>query len=249
MTEEDLRVAALRFHIDHPSSSHHMWGDDWEYWSDLDKAIRELDGHFRSARVLAYTKEKYGSYRATVLSVYDGRLKSLLQPSVRLDFYWWYSGASLYKLRKRRDNNPSNRWYRITGFCADVCKRVLDGFIQPCVNWLLGNISVLDRFIARPHLPFYSEFHLRKEDYKHPFLHRVDEWIKGHIRFIPKSFVCWVVSKQIHRVNEGFQKVCLKYPHIVHELISEIDCYKWIIPYGKYIVDGEKIHNMHWKSL
>lgn len=185
------QVDILKHNIKNPPDElFHCWNDGWEYWNDLYSAINEIDRYFRKARVLAYTKEKYGTYRVSVLGVYDGTLKSILKPNVRYDFDWHYYGSFM------------------RGFVESV--------IEPCVNWILKGVSKVDRFVAK---------------------------------LIPKFFKNFVINRQKSKVNEGFQKVCLKYPHIVHELVSDIDCYEWIKPYDDYVLDGEEIFNRHWKRV
>lgn len=183
-------------YINKKVNTFHEWGDGWEHWSDLGKAINEMRRHIRKSRALVYDKEKYGTYRFDTLCLYNGTLKSILQPSVRLDFDW----------------NPSMYWLYEH---APMLRKALKDTLVPVVNWMLKLFSRFDRLVAKA---------------------------------VPDKFVSRVVRWQLSVLNEGFQKTCLKYPHIVNELVSDVDIYKEIKPYGDYVVDGEKIHNKYWRK-
>ena len=183
--------------MDADVNTFHEWGDGWEYWSDLGKAIEEMGNYIRKSRTLVYDKEKFGTYRFDLLCVYDGTLKSILQPSVRVDFDW----------------NPSMHW--LYNHAPRVRKALKDTLV-PVVNKMLKLFSRFDRLVAKA---------------------------------VPGRFVARVVRWQLSVLNEGFQKTCLKYPHIVNELVSDVDIYKEIKPYGNYVVDGEKIHNKYWREV
>jgi len=141
----------------------HEWGDDWEHWDMMWKAVSECGRVFRKARVFVYDKEKYGTYNCSVLGMYDGTLR-----------------------------------------------------------WLLGAYSV--------------RFETNWYDY-------VDRFFAKILRII--GFVKIVNRLQVKLVNRGLQKIYLKYPEIVNELVCDVDCYEWI----KGEVDGEFIHKKYWTEL
>jgi hypothetical protein len=43
--------------------------------------------------------------------------------------------------------------------------------------------------------------------------------------------------------------MCKKYPHIIDEIVSDLDGYKMVKPgiFGK--VSGEAIHNKYWRTI
>ena len=138
----------------------HEWGDSWEHWAMMRKAVSECGEVFRKARVFVYDKEKYGTYNCSVLGMYDGTLR-----------------------------------------------------------WLLGAYSV--------------RFETNWYDY-------VDRFFAKILRII--GFVKIVNRLQVKLVNRGLQKIYLKYPEIVNELVCDVECYDWI----KGEVDGEFIHKKYW---
>ena len=249
MEDIQFQNQVLRYYIYKKTQPFHQWNDGWVFWNDLNKAIQELDVYFKKARVLAYTKEKWGAYRVSVLTMYDGTLKSILQPSVRKNFDWFYWSKTLYKLSQIEEKDPNSNFYAFVAECSNWLDHKIRKYIVPSVNFVLKQISRVDYFIANPHLPFYHEYALLKEECEHPTLYQIDKWIKNHIRFIPKMFIKLVNKCQVQKVNEGFQKVCLKYPHIVHELVYDVDVVDWIKPYGKYILDGQEIWKQHWTTI
>lgn len=194
---ETNREILEKYISDSSISTIHMWNDGWEGWNDLYSAIKEMQNYIEKSHALVYEKEKFGSYRFDILVMYDGTLKSWLQPTVRADFDWRFTSFWLYSHFPRVENFLSN-------------------LLEPPVNLFLQWFSKVDRFFAK---------------------------------FVPKKFIKWVNSWQYQKLNEGFQKVALKYPRIVNELISDVDMYKKIKPFGNYIIDGETIHNKYWKKI
>jgi len=49
--------------------------------------------------------------------------------------------------------------------------------------------------------------------------------------------------------NYAIQKMCKKYPHLVDELVSDLDGYKMVKPGIFGNIDGEKIHKKYWKII
>lgn len=175
----------------------HFWGDGWVGWNELRDAINEMQSYIRKSRVLVYDKEKFGTYRFEIVYMYDGTLKSIIQPSYNIDFTWRTYSAWAYK--------------HIPKLYSFVRKYICGG-----VDKILHYISVADRALSK---------------------------------IVPDSFISWVRSKQLHMINKGFQEVLLRHPSIVHEFVSDVDCWEHIKPFGDYIVDGSVIHNMHWKRI
>lgn len=186
----------IKYIEDKNHDTFHTWGDAWFGWEYMDQAIKEMRKYIDKSRVLVYDKEKFGTYRFTILCMYDGTLKSWLQPTVRIDFDWSFNNYWIYKNYPKIYNWVRNK-------------------IVPIVNKGLHYISRADRFISK---------------------------------YVPKKFIKKVQNWQLQKLNEGFQKVCLEYPMIVNEMISDIDCPEIIKPYGDYIIDGETIHNKYWKE-
>ena len=59
-----------------------------------------------------------------------------------------------------------------------------------------------------------------------------------------------IVNKwQAKQYNKAFQLACKKYPDIVDELIMDAEGYKMIKACKWGDIDGEAIHNKHWKVL
>ena len=54
-------------------------------------------------------------------------------------------------------------------------------------------------------------------------------------------------QRQIY--NYAIQKMCKKYPHLVDELVRDLDQYEMVKPgiFGK--IDGTVIHNKYWTTL
>lgn len=194
---EANNIILQKFIEDQNHDCNHYWGDSWQYWSDLYDAISEMRVWINKSHVLVYEKEKYGTYRFDILQMYDGTLKSWLQPTVRTDFDWYFHNAWVY--------------HNMHGLYS-----VINKVVTPCVNAVLKIISKVDRVCAKA---------------------------------VPSRFIKWVNNWQLQILNEGFQKTCYKYPHIVNELLVDVDCYSYIKPYGDYIVDGEVIHDKYWKSV
>ena len=68
----------------------HEWGDDWEFWPELDKAIYEMSECARKARIFVYDKEKWGAYDASILGFWDGTIRwALGKYSVRRETHWY----------------------------------------------------------------------------------------------------------------------------------------------------------------
>lgn len=191
--------AQLEFYIKNGAKGHaiHFWGDGWAGWDELRAAINEMQPYIRKSRVLVYDKEKFGTYRFDIEYMYDGTLKSIIQPSYNRDFTWRSYNAWAYK------HMPKLYKFFRKYICVSVDK-------------VLHYISVVDRALSK---------------------------------LVPDSFISWVRSKQLHILNKGFQEVLLKHPSIVHEFVSDVDCWEHIKPFGDYIVDGSVIHNMHWECM
>lgn len=49
--------------------------------------------------------------------------------------------------------------------------------------------------------------------------------------------------------NYAIQRACKRYPHIIDEIVSDLDGYEWVRPgvFGK--VDGVEIHNKYWRDI
>ena len=191
--------AQLEFYIKNGAKGHaiHFWGDGWAGWDELRAAINEMQPYIRKSRVLVYDKEKFGTYRFDIEHMYDGTLKSIIQPSYNKDFTW-----SAYNVWAYKHMPKLYSFFR--------------KYICVSVNKILHYISAVDRALSK---------------------------------LVPDSFISWVRSKQLHMLNKGFQEVLLKHPSIVHEFVSDVDCWEHIKPFGDYIVDGSVIHNMHWKHM
>ncbi len=58
-----------------------------------------------------------------------------------------------------------------------------------------------------------------------------------------------VRSYQKFIYNMAVQKMCKKYPHIIDEIVSDLDGYEFVRPgiFGK--VDGKIIHDKYWRRL
>lgn len=54
---------------------------------------------------------------------------------------------------------------------------------------------------------------------------------------------------QARQYNKIFQLTCKKYPDVIDELVMDAEGYKMIKPCKWGDVDGEAIHNKHWKVL
>ena len=54
---------------------------------------------------------------------------------------------------------------------------------------------------------------------------------------------------QKHRVNKAFQVTCKEYPHLVDELVCDVDCYRLIKPCKWGNIDGTEIHNKYWEKI
>lgn len=61
-----------------------------------------------------------------------------------------------------------------------------------------------------------------------------------------RKLVNWWQAKQL---NKAFQITCKEYPDVAEELVMDVDCYKIIKPCRWGNIDGEEIHNGHWKPL
>jgi len=62
-------------------SPSHIWGDEWfeQYGKELDTAIAEFAHRVKhEARIFAYIKEKYGTMRVDILSLWTGGLHPLV---------------------------------------------------------------------------------------------------------------------------------------------------------------------------
>ena len=64
------------------------------------------------------------------------------------------------------------------------------------------------------------------------------------------SGLTWAILRWQRLVyNYAIQAVCKRYPHLVDELVSDLDHYSWVTPgvFGK--IDGTAIHNKYWTQL
>ena len=89
--------------------------------------------------------------------------------------------------------------------------------------------------------PGYMHYPLPKWFYK------LDLALGSAIRFLRLyKPVQWY---QAHVYNYVIQQACKKYPHLVDELVSDLDGYELIKPgiFGK--IDGVVIHKKYWKTL
>ena len=81
----------LKKNIEANIPTYHEWGDEWEYWNMLYTAIDECSEVFRKARIFVYDKEKYGTYRCTILSMWDGTIRGLLNEYRMYNEFNWYN--------------------------------------------------------------------------------------------------------------------------------------------------------------
>lgn len=56
----------------------HFWGDNWEYWDDLYKAIDEIGAKCKRKHIYICGKEKFGTYREEMFSWWNGGLYELI---------------------------------------------------------------------------------------------------------------------------------------------------------------------------
>ena len=80
-----------------------------------------------------------------------------------------------------------------------------------------------------------------------------DKWYDKLDRGFAKVMKALGIVKLINRmqekkVNSEFQKIYLRYPDVVNELVSDIDMYEWIKPCKEGGVDGTFIYNKYWKK-
>ena len=59
----------------------HIWGDDWEHWDMLYKAIDEISNELRKVHIGFYSKEKYGTARFDFFHYWDGTIHGWFRPS------------------------------------------------------------------------------------------------------------------------------------------------------------------------
>ena len=82
----------------------------------------------------------------------------------------------------------------------------------------------------------------------HPILYwKIDPVIKVITKY---TGINWLVVKYQKLIyNMTFQKACKKYPNVIDELISDIDCYELIKPglFGK--INGKEIHDKYWTTI
>lgn len=76
------------------------------------------------------------------------------------------------------------------------------------------------------------------------WFYKLDLLLGRCVRFLKLyKIVQWY---QKHIYNYAIQQACKKYPHIVDELVSNLDGYKFIKPGIFGDIDGEVIHNKYW---
>jgi hypothetical protein len=95
---------------------------------------------------------------------------------------------------------------------------------------------------------FYPGYVYVKRGFWHFWYFKIDH------RFCMKFFkytglLKLVLLYQAQIYNYAIQKMCKKYPHIVDELVSDLDGYEMVKPsiFGK--VDGTVIHKKYWRVL
>ena len=77
---------------------------------------------------------------------------------------------------------------------------------------------------------FYVDRPLSKKFFKYTGILKLFNWYQAQV------------------YNYSVQKVCKKYPHIVDEIVSDLDDYELVKPsvFGK--IDGKTIHDKYWKQ-
>ncbi|MCQ2737227.1 MAG: hypothetical protein MJ224_01295 [archaeon] len=116
-------------------------------------------------------------------------------------------------------------------------------------KWFENFINKIHRFIYNkldkgiPNIPSETKI----EDYKKYYNKRI--W-KGLIYYNQKIGLTKLINNyQVKMYNKIYQQICKKYPHIVDELIMDIDGYEMIKPCKWGNIDGKEIHNKYWKSI
>ena len=105
-------------------------------------------------------------------------------------------------------------------------------FINKCVDLFYGFINILDRRL----IPIKKT----KFGYLYAGISNLNRKI-GLVKLVNKY--------QANIINKTFQLACKKYPDVIDEIISDVDCYKCTKPCKYGDVDGIKIHNKYWKAL
>lgn len=81
-------------------------------------------------------------------------------------------------------------------------------------------------------------------------------WIHGKIdRYFFMGFTKWTGIRRLFRwwqrqvYNYAIQKMCKKHPHIINEIVSNLDGYRMVKPGLFGNVDGTAIHSRFWRIV
>jgi hypothetical protein len=85
-------------------------------------------------------------------------------------------------------------------------------------------------YIQRPFIYFKLDRYIIKPFTKYTGLHRLGLWYQFQV------------------YNYVIQRACKKYPNLVDELVSDLDCYELVKPGIFGNVCGMTIHSKHWKT-
>lgn len=199
----------------------HMWGDEWfeKYGDDLYNAIDWIESELRKNGIRVCGKEKFGSYRDEYLCWWDGSLSQLL------------FGVSKYL---RGPLNPSK-----IGWIRNVQEKLCD-----FVYWRI-DMGWTGKMMRE------KDTNRQMELIKARFSDKDGNPVKRGLRakVTGTGFYRRFCERKKNAYNKVFQMACKKWPHIVDELVVDVDGWEWIKPCKWGDVDGTAIHRKYWKSL
>lgn len=199
----------------------HLWGDEWfkKYGDDLYSAIEWIEKELRKNKIRVCGKEKFGTYRDEYLCWWDGSLTQLL------------FGPNKYL---RPPHNPSKiEWIRNIQekFCDFIYWRIDGGWTRKMMKE-----KDTDKLMI-----------LIKERFSDKDGNLIKRGLRN--KMIETGFYKRFCQKRKDAYNKTFQIACKKWPHIIDELIVDIDGWEWIKPCKWGNVDGSAIHKKYWKTL
>ena len=199
----------------------HLWGDEWfqKNGNDLYSAIEWIEKNLRKNRIRVCGKEKFGTYRDEYLCWWDGSLSQFL------------FGPSKYlrpPYRKSRIEWIGNIQEK---FCDFIYWRIDQGWTRKMMREKDTEklmLLIKERFCDKEGNPVKRGLRSKMANTK---------------------FYKRYCNKRKEAYNKVFQLACKKWPHLVDELISDIDGWEWVKPCRWGDTDGTEIHRKYWKPV
>ena len=204
----------------------HYWGDEWfqKYGDELYSAIEYVEKELHKYHIGVCGKEKWGAYRDSFLSFWNGSLYQIL-------FGYRIHIGSFHKYPFKWMENLADKFHWFIYYVVD------DGYTKKYFR-------LIDEWSHHLHDDKKDEYFQRIEDYEKK------RWWKGIKYYTEKCGLRKLVNDhQAEMYNKVFQTACKKYPNVIEELIVDLDGYEMIKPGPFGSIDGVAIHNKYWKKI